>query len=184
MESVKDQEPESEEASEEEFSEEDEEVDDPEGTVHKEADEIEEQESKSEELPSGVPEPVDNDNDGPDGPNRLKMEDLAIEDCDEGGAERACDDGEKGPNMRQLSVSPHKLRRDLPQGGDEEGGERDQDHRARRIKEIVSNDVAKMKAKEQRKYHSKKSVRSAGRPQGSKAKQDRRVKLSEHTAWT
>ena len=182
MGSVKDQEPESEEASEEEFSEEEvEEVDDPEGTVHNEADEIEEQESKSEELPSRVPEHINNDNDGPDAPNGLKMEDLAI---DEGAVERACDDDNEGLNRRQLSMSPPKSRRDLQQGGGEEGEERDENRRARRIKEIVSNDIAKMKEKEQRKYHSKKSVRNAGRPQGSKAKQDKRVKLSEHTDWT
>ncbi len=182
MDSVKYEEHESDGASEEEFSEEDEEVDDPEGTVHNEADKIGEQESKSEELLSGVPEPVDNDNDsdGPGDPNRLKMEDLAIEDRDDGGTERAFDDDNEDLNTRQLSRSPPQSRRDLPQRG-EEGEERD---RVRRIKEIVSNDVAKMRAKEQRKYHSKRSARNAGRQQGSKAKQDKRVKLSEHTGWT
>jgi len=44
----------------------------------------------------------------------------------------------------------------------------EQDRKAR-IKEIVSNDVAKRKAQELRKHHSRRSTRSAGRPKGSKA---------------
>ncbi|KAJ8084081.1 Serine/threonine-protein kinase rio2 [Marasmius tenuissimus] len=45
------------------------------------------------------------------------------------------------------------------------------------IKDVVSNSLEKSRAQQQRKYHSKRSTRRAGRPQGSKAKQDNRVKL-------
>jgi len=45
-----------------------------------------------------------------------------------------------------------------------------EDDRKARIKEIVSLDVAKRKGQELRKHHSRRSTRSAGRAQGSKAK--------------
>ncbi|KAL0580387.1 Serine/threonine-protein kinase rio2 [Marasmius crinis-equi] len=47
----------------------------------------------------------------------------------------------------------------------------------RSIKDVVSNSLEKSRAQQQRKYHSKRSARRAGRPKGSKAKQDNRVKL-------
>jgi len=46
----------------------------------------------------------------------------------------------------------------------------------------VKSDLAK-KARQQKKYHSKRSVQRAGRPQGSKAKQDSRVKLDKSEIW-
>ena len=49
------------------------------------------------------------------------------------------------------------------------------------IKAIVSSDMMKKRSQQQRKYHSKRSSRNAGRQTGSKAKQDRRVKLGEHS---
>ncbi|KIY72801.1 RIO1-domain-containing protein [Cylindrobasidium torrendii FP15055 ss-10] len=45
------------------------------------------------------------------------------------------------------------------------------------MKSIVASDMEKTRARQQKKYHSKRSVRKAGRMQGSKAKQDTRVKL-------
>jgi len=84
------------------------------------------------------------------------------------------------PDLQDLTISD-----DMPnqKQSDSHQTEDDQDRRAR-VKEIVSNDVAKKRTQQQRKYHSKTSARNAGRPQGSKAKQDKRVKLSEHTGWT
>ncbi|PFH54538.1 hypothetical protein AMATHDRAFT_37877 [Amanita thiersii Skay4041] len=51
------------------------------------------------------------------------------------------------------------------------------------IKTKVVSDLSKMRIKEQRKYHTKRGVRKAGRPQGSKAKQDTRIKLDRHGVW-
>jgi len=51
------------------------------------------------------------------------------------------------------------------------------------IKEIVSADLSKARSQQQRKYHSKRGTRRAGRSQGSKAKQDTRVKLDTSGVW-
>ena len=51
------------------------------------------------------------------------------------------------------------------------------------IKNKVTSDLSKNMARQQRKYHSKRAVRKAGRPQGSKAKQDTRVKVDHHGVW-
>lgn len=51
------------------------------------------------------------------------------------------------------------------------------------IKEIVSADLSKSRSQQQRKYHSKRGTRRAGRSQGSKAKQDNRVKLDTSGVW-
>lgn len=83
----------------------------------------------------------------------------------------------------QLSRSPPQSRRGevLPEEeSDDEtdkestGGHRDD------VKAIVAADITKIRAQQQRKYHSKRSTRNAGRAHGSKAKQDTRVKLSDH----
>ncbi|KAG6902908.1 hypothetical protein C0995_010078 [Termitomyces sp. Mi166 len=51
------------------------------------------------------------------------------------------------------------------------------------VKSIVSADLTKARAAQHRKHHSKRGVRRAGRPQGSKAKQDTRVKLDRGGMW-
>lgn len=51
------------------------------------------------------------------------------------------------------------------------------------IRDIVSSDLTKVRARQQRKYHSKRGARHAGRPQGSKAKQDTRIKLDKSGVW-
>ena len=45
------------------------------------------------------------------------------------------------------------------------------------IKDIVSSDLRKQRARQERKHHSKRGARRGGRPQGSKAKQDVRYKF-------
>jgi RIO kinase 2 len=50
------------------------------------------------------------------------------------------------------------------------------------IKARAAAEVSKRQNQQRRKYHSKKSVRNAGRPQGSKGKQDTRVKLDSFWA--
>jgi RIO kinase 2 len=51
------------------------------------------------------------------------------------------------------------------------------------IKEIVSADLSKTRSQQLRKYHSKRNTRRAGRSQGSKAKQDTRIKLDTSGVW-
>ncbi|KAJ2913387.1 hypothetical protein MD484_g7029, partial [Candolleomyces efflorescens] len=79
------------------------------------------------------------------------------------------------PN-RSLSRSPPNSRPSSPRriepdtdSDDDDGG----------IKTKVQHDLSKRRAQQQRKYHSKRSVRNAGRPQGSKAKQDKRIKQDQ-----
>ncbi|KAJ4489323.1 atypical/RIO/RIO2 protein kinase [Lentinula edodes] len=70
-------------------------------------------------------------------------------------------------STRSLSRSPPRSRSNSPAA----------DHSARNVKDIVKSNLDKSRARQQRKYHSKRSTRRAGRAQGSKAKQDTRVKL-------
>ncbi|KAJ7837539.1 RIO1 family-domain-containing protein [Mycena olivaceomarginata] len=51
------------------------------------------------------------------------------------------------------------------------------------VKERVSAEVTKTRAQQLRKFHSKRNTRRAGRAQGSKAKQDTRVKLDKSGVW-
>ena len=89
--------------------------------------------------------------------NDLKFDELQISDL----------------SNRSLSRSPPRSQR-----------EEDQDiHKNDSIKAIVSSDMMKKRSQQQRKYHSKRSTRNAGRQMGSKAKQDKRVKLEHHGIW-
>lgn len=90
-------------------------------------------------------------------PNDLKLDELQISDL----------------SNRSLSRSPPRSQR-----------QEDQDiHKNDSIKAIVSSDMMKKRSQQQRKYHSKRSTRNAGRQTGSKAKQDKRVKLEHHNVW-
>ena len=51
------------------------------------------------------------------------------------------------------------------------------------IKDIVSSDLTKQRARQQQKYHSKRGAQRIGRPKGSKAKQDNRVKMDKSGFW-
>ncbi|KAK7064166.1 Serine/threonine-protein kinase rio2 [Favolaschia claudopus] len=51
------------------------------------------------------------------------------------------------------------------------------------VKERVAAEVSKTRAQQLRKFHSKRNTRRAGRSQGSKAKQDNRVKLDKSGVW-
>ena len=51
------------------------------------------------------------------------------------------------------------------------------------IKSIVASDLTKVRTQQRRKYHSKRASRTAGRAQGSKAKQDKKVKLDSNSVW-
>ncbi|KAJ6519898.1 RIO1 family-domain-containing protein [Mycena sanguinolenta] len=51
------------------------------------------------------------------------------------------------------------------------------------VKERVAAEVTKTRTQQLRKYHSKRNTRRAGRSQGSKAKQDNRVKMDKSGVW-
>lgn len=99
-------------------------------------------------------------------PNTLKFDDLEISDLSD----------------TRLSRSPPESRRDLPErpiSEEEEDPENEGGHQGD-IKSIVASDITKKRAQQQRKYHSKRSIRSAGRSQGSKAKQSTKVKAGDY----
>ncbi|KIO08218.1 hypothetical protein M404DRAFT_133701 [Pisolithus tinctorius Marx 270] len=50
------------------------------------------------------------------------------------------------------------------------------------MRERVATDLAR-RTRQQKKYHSKRGALRAGRPHGSKGKQDRRVKLDRDGFW-
>ncbi|KAF8560416.1 hypothetical protein OG21DRAFT_1400917 [Imleria badia] len=50
------------------------------------------------------------------------------------------------------------------------------------VRERVATDLAK-RQRQQKKYHTKRGAQRVGRPQGSKAKQDQRVKLDRGGIW-
>jgi RIO kinase 2 len=54
--------------------------------------------------------------------------------------------------------------------------------RAEDVRERVATDLAK-RQRQQKKYHTKRGAQRVGRPQGSKAKQDQRVKLDRGGIW-
>ncbi|KAF8843978.1 hypothetical protein BDN67DRAFT_895982 [Paxillus ammoniavirescens] len=54
--------------------------------------------------------------------------------------------------------------------------------RSSEVRERVATDLAKH-ARQQKKYHTKRGAQRVGRPQGSKAKQDQRVKLDRGGIW-
>ncbi|RXW19864.1 hypothetical protein EST38_g5967 [Candolleomyces aberdarensis] len=74
------------------------------------------------------------------------------------------------PN-RSLSRSPPNSRPSSPSRS-EPDSEND-------VKTKVQHDLSKRRAQQQRKYHSKRSIRNAGRPQGSKAKQDKKIRRDQ-----
>lgn len=56
-------------------------------------------------------------------------------------------------------------------------------HHADIIREKAAVDVSKHQAQQQRKFHSKRGAHRAGRPKGSKGKQDTRIKLDRGGMW-
>ena len=83
----------------------------------------------------------------------------------------------------QLSRSPPQSRRGEVIAEEESDDESDKETTGGHkddIKAIVAADITKMRSQQQRKYHSKRSTRAAGRAHGSKAKQDTRVKLADY----
>lgn len=80
----------------------------------------------------------------------------------------------EAPN-RSFSRSPPQSRASSPVRQAAAG----RDH----IKSIVASDLTKVRTQQRRKYHSKRASRTAGRAQGSKAKQDKKVKLDSNSVW-
>lgn len=51
------------------------------------------------------------------------------------------------------------------------------------IRTKVTSDLSKTRSHQERKHHSKRSTRQVGRPEGSKAKQDKKVRLDRSGIW-
>ncbi|CAA7266509.1 unnamed protein product [Cyclocybe aegerita] len=171
MESVKEQEGRSSEV----YSEDESEEEDSEEI--QEIEQIQQETIESEDLPptnleEGGSVPMSVDAPTPPKPQAMDPSDLNLEAL-----------GLSDISDRQLSRSPPQSRRSSPPAADDQSSEEEElEHTGQTpdIKTIVSHDIAKRRTQQQRKHHSRRSARNAGRPQGSKAKQDKRVKLSEH----
>jgi RIO kinase 2 len=101
----------------------------------------------------------------PDTDARQKMSDLSITDSSNA----------RSPGEGQLSPT-NGSRNDEEEAEEEEANEEEEDAEED-LKTRVTSEIMKTRARQQRKYHSKKSVNRAGRAKGSKAKQDDRFKI-------
>ncbi|KZW02603.1 RIO1-domain-containing protein [Exidia glandulosa HHB12029] len=70
-----------------------------------------------------------------------------------------------------------------PPGSESEDEDGDGDDGTRKIKERVASDVSRQRARQQRKHHTGKAGRNIGRPKGSKAKADGRVRAGDYAGW-
>jgi RIO kinase 2 len=84
---------------------------------------------------------------------------------------------------RQISRSPPQSRSPSPASLEKMMASLSLSAERSGIKSIVSSDLKKQRARQDKKHHSKRGARRAGRPQGSKAKQDTRLKLDKSGVW-
>jgi RIO kinase 2 len=84
---------------------------------------------------------------------------------------------------RPLSRSPPRSRSPSPETLEKMMASLSMSARRNEVKDIVSSDIARARARQQRKYHSKRGAQRAGRPKGSKAKQDSRVTVDRSGLW-
>ncbi|KAL1670632.1 RIO1 family-domain-containing protein [Schizophyllum commune] len=85
----------------------------------------------------------------------------------------------QSPVPRNLSRSPPRSRSLSPDAIDKMTARMEQMD----LKDIAAAEVKRQRERQHRKYHSKPSTRRAGRPKGSKAKQDTRVKMDYGGGW-
>src|ERR1700722_18402595 len=116
--------------------------------------------------------------------NKVEREDQDQASVDEASVEGQSEDDEAGVEGSQSEDSVHQQSEteecDPP---DHLESSSSPDKRSvPSIKDTVSSHLAKTIARQERKYHSK-GGRRAGRPQGSKAKQDIRVKCDKRGGW-
>ena len=94
---------------------------------------------------------------------------------EEGGNSRGGELSDSSLRGRQISRSPPRSRNISP----DSLAKMTASLSVTEIKKIVSLDLSKRRAREKEKYHSKRNTQRVGRPKGSKAKQDRRVKMDD-----
>ena len=130
----------------------------------------EEYESDDEEIEDKTEEPVQ----GSPGKGPKSEQDIVV------------DEFSDPPSLdeRQVSRSPPKSRSPSPSSLEKmtaslslSGSHRPE------IKDVVSSDLRKQRARQERKHHSKRGIRWGGRPHGSKAKQDVRCKPDKSGVW-
>ncbi|KAG5648047.1 hypothetical protein DXG03_007082 [Asterophora parasitica] len=143
-----------------------------------EEDEESEEESEEDEEPLDIPVAIDT---ADSGRRETKEGDRAPIPTQKGPGDENDESLDAPPEAtdRALSRSPPQSRPTSPQSLVKLTSALDLNG----IKGIVSADLTKARASEKRKHHSKSGVRRAGRPQGSKAKQDTRVKLDRGGIW-
>jgi RIO kinase 2 len=96
------------------------------------------------------------------------------------------EDGElspASPRSRPVSRSPPQSRSPSPESLSMMMASLNLSAQRRGIKEVVSSDISRQRARQQRKYHSKRGSARQGRPRGSKAKQDPRVHIDKGDLW-
>ena len=91
-------------------------------------------------------------------------------------------DGSLSP-PRELSRSPPRSRSPSPSSLAKMTAALSISSQHQDIKDIVSSDLTKERARQRQKYHSKRGAHRIGRPKGSKAKQDSRVKVDKSGFW-
>ncbi|KAL0951098.1 hypothetical protein HGRIS_007835 [Hohenbuehelia grisea] len=151
------------------------------------------------ESEGDVEEDEDGDEDSEDGSEEMEEDEETDEDEDEATAEDSkaeentpeADGRPQTPSRtptqdalnglsppRNLSRSPPRSRSLSPTSIDKLA-EATEALNLNSIKDTVASDLTKTRARQQRRFHSKRGARRAGRPEGSKAKQDTRVKLDK-----
>ncbi|KAH7104593.1 RIO1-domain-containing protein [Auriculariales sp. MPI-PUGE-AT-0066] len=66
---------------------------------------------------------------------------------------------------------------------DSESGDAGESKAQDDIRQRVAQDVSKQRARQKSKYHTRKSAKGLGRPKGSKAKTDTRVRANDYSGW-
>ncbi|TRM66153.1 RIO1 family-domain-containing protein [Schizophyllum amplum] len=85
----------------------------------------------------------------------------------------------QSPVPRNLSRSPPRSRSLSPDAIDKMTARMEQMD----VKDIAAAELKRQRERQHRKHHTKQSTRRAGRPKGSKAKQDSRVKMDHGGGW-
>ncbi|KAF7967001.1 hypothetical protein HWV62_36264 [Athelia sp. TMB] len=148
-----------------------------------EADEDEdESEEGDEELQEGHTDPEANKAPGETQMARADSEGRNVETTDES-ALHPSDLVSPSLHGRELSRSPPQSRSPSPDSLAKMTESLSISASQRGIKDIVSSDLTKQRARQRQKHHSKRGAQRVGRAQGSKAKQDNRVKMDKSGFW-
>lgn len=126
-------------------------------------------------------EEEEEDEEEPEEPEELDETDGDEE--DENRSERDLDASVEG-DQSSLTTNPNMLEDTRHSRSHSRPGDSRVDHDNQgQIRNKIVTDLSRQRARQQSKYNSKNSTQRAGRPKGSKAKQDSRVKLDKGGLW-